>query len=81
MLPSQKTLALNLQPQTKNGYECLSRAQKENITDCFQENLECHLQINKLTAPPSILSSWEVIAISALGGVVGGMVLANQLNR
>lgn len=72
--------ALNLQP-TKSEFSCLSRDQKEKIDECFMENLMCHTKVATLTDPPTPLESWEVIVGTALGGLVAGLVLEQQVRH
>lgn len=84
-LPSQKTLAeIKYTPQNLqviNEFRCLSRLEQEKIVNCFADNLMLQNEIAKITKPPPLLSSWQIIAISTLGGVVGGLILAQQLHH
>lgn len=82
MILSEKTSAEleNLKPaEIVDG--CLTRDEKEKIVTCFQENALCHTDLAKVIAPPAIETSWESYALALLGGVVGGMVLNQQLRH
>jgi hypothetical protein len=72
------TLAQAL-PQ-KYDFSCLSRDMKEEIESCFLQNDYCHAELKKVTTP-SVSSSWQVIGLAALGGILGGMVLTQQLRK
>lgn len=41
----------------------------------------CHTKVATLTDPPTPLESWEVIVGTALGGLVAGLVLEQQVRH
>ncbi len=75
----QKNLAeVNLVP---SSFACLSRPQKEAIDICFKQNESCHAALVTAITAPAPVGEWQWISIAVLGGLAGGLVLAQQLRH
>lgn len=59
----------------------LTRGQKEKIAICFQENLACHDSLSRATSPPTFQGEWTDFIGVFVFGLVGGMVLENQIKH
>lgn len=58
---------------------CLDRGQLEKAVSCCEKNEACHQALEKSAQPPS--PGWELLALAIAGGVIGGMVLDNQIHH
>ena len=77
LLSSQElSAAVNLQPSPKL---CIDRETEEKFVNCFETNLACHDALKRISADQT--ASWETIALAVAGGLVAGMVLAQQIRK
>lgn len=68
--------------ETENlNYNCLSRNQVERIVNCFDQNAACHTALEDATTPPETPSQWKNFMLIAMAGLVGGVVLSQQLRH
>lgn len=58
---------------------CLSRQQKEFIDECFDQNTQCHRDLQTVSTIASQESSdWEYFVGAILLGGIGGWIIAVQ---
>lgn len=62
-------------------FTCLTRAQKEKIEVCFEENQACQEDLASAVKSADDSFSWDTIIYSVLGGFAGGMMAAQQLRH
>ncbi len=75
-LNSPKTWAeVNLHPKTV----CIDREQEEKFVICFEQNMLCHQALRNSVAAPH--ADWQVIAIAIAGGIIAGLVAAEQMRH
>ena len=77
LLSSNTTLADEI---PRPDFSCLTRQEKENIAVCFQENADCHLSLSKATSSP-VQDDWSILLTAGLVGVIGGLVMAHQVEK
>ncbi len=74
---------LSAVPSVSNiDFKCLTTEQKQSIAICYDENFQCHqtlIEMAKVSEPKP--TDWEIVIMSALGGILGGVVLQNQLHH
>ena len=59
--------------------ECLTRSKKEAYAIAVQERDICHLELQTIAAPPQ--TNWGMITVAILGGIVGGMLINQNVKK